>query len=194
MKNFAMTGIAGYVAPRHLKAITETGNRIVAATDPHDAVGVLDPIHSMSASSRSTSVSIVTSRSFGADRRPIVFIICRSVRRTTCTTRTSGWPRLFRQSELQLDARRMGNRGVQPPGLGAPLGFLRDVRGVVVNGFQRERDLSDDSRRYQQRGHLGYGWDADYVDREASWWPGSARISVHVSQLGDSNLDNRSGM
>src|SRR3989475_13303409 len=42
MKNFAMTGVGGYVAPRHLKAITETGNRIVAATDPHDAVGVLD--------------------------------------------------------------------------------------------------------------------------------------------------------
>jgi UDP-N-acetyl-2-amino-2-deoxyglucuronate dehydrogenase len=42
MKNFAMTGVAGYIAPRHLKAITETGNRIVAATDPHDAVGVLD--------------------------------------------------------------------------------------------------------------------------------------------------------
>ena len=42
MKNFAMTGVAGYIAPRHLKAITETGNRIIAATDPHDAVGVLD--------------------------------------------------------------------------------------------------------------------------------------------------------
>jgi UDP-N-acetyl-2-amino-2-deoxyglucuronate dehydrogenase len=42
MKNFALTGVAGYIAPRHLKAITDTGNRIVAATDPHDAVGVLD--------------------------------------------------------------------------------------------------------------------------------------------------------
>jgi UDP-N-acetyl-2-amino-2-deoxyglucuronate dehydrogenase len=42
MKNFAITGVAGYIAPRHLKAITDTGNRIVAATDPHDAVGVLD--------------------------------------------------------------------------------------------------------------------------------------------------------
>ena len=41
-KNFAMTGIAGFVAPRHLKAIKETGNRLVAAVDPHDAVGVLD--------------------------------------------------------------------------------------------------------------------------------------------------------
>jgi UDP-N-acetyl-2-amino-2-deoxyglucuronate dehydrogenase len=42
MTNFAITGVAGYVAPRHLKAITDTGNRIVAATDPHDAVGLLD--------------------------------------------------------------------------------------------------------------------------------------------------------
>lgn len=40
--NFAMTGAAGFVAPRHLKAIKDTGNRLVAAADPHDAVGVLD--------------------------------------------------------------------------------------------------------------------------------------------------------
>src|SRR6266513_561822 len=42
MKNFALTGVAGYVAPRHLKAIQDTGNRLVAAVDPHDAVGILD--------------------------------------------------------------------------------------------------------------------------------------------------------
>jgi UDP-N-acetyl-2-amino-2-deoxyglucuronate dehydrogenase len=41
-KNFAITGVAGYIAPRHLKAIRDTGHRLVAATDPHDAVGVLD--------------------------------------------------------------------------------------------------------------------------------------------------------
>lgn len=41
-KNFAVTGVAGFVAPRHLKAIRDTGNRLVAAVDPHDAVGVLD--------------------------------------------------------------------------------------------------------------------------------------------------------
>ena len=41
-KNFAMTGVAGFVAPRHLQAIKDTGNRLVAAGDPHDAVGVLD--------------------------------------------------------------------------------------------------------------------------------------------------------
>ena len=42
MKNFAMTGVAGFVAPRHLAAIQETGNRLIAAVDPHDAVGILD--------------------------------------------------------------------------------------------------------------------------------------------------------
>jgi UDP-N-acetyl-2-amino-2-deoxyglucuronate dehydrogenase len=40
--NFAVTGVAGFVAPRHLKAIKDTGHRLVAAVDPHDAVGVLD--------------------------------------------------------------------------------------------------------------------------------------------------------
>jgi UDP-N-acetyl-2-amino-2-deoxyglucuronate dehydrogenase len=42
VRNFAITGAAGYVAPRHLKAIRDTGNRLVAACDPHDAVGILD--------------------------------------------------------------------------------------------------------------------------------------------------------
>ncbi len=41
-KNFAITGVAGFVAARHLKAISDTGNRLVAAVDPHDAVGLLD--------------------------------------------------------------------------------------------------------------------------------------------------------
>ena len=40
--NFAITGVGGFVAPRHLGAIKATGNRLVAAVDPHDAVGILD--------------------------------------------------------------------------------------------------------------------------------------------------------
>ena len=40
--NFAITGVAGYIAPRHLRAIRDTGNRLVAAVDPHDSVGLLD--------------------------------------------------------------------------------------------------------------------------------------------------------
>jgi UDP-N-acetyl-2-amino-2-deoxyglucuronate dehydrogenase len=42
MKNFALIGAAGYIAPRHMKAIKETGNRLVAALDPNDSVGVID--------------------------------------------------------------------------------------------------------------------------------------------------------
>lgn len=41
-KLFALTGVAGYIAPRHLQAIHQTGNDLVAAVDPHDSVGLLD--------------------------------------------------------------------------------------------------------------------------------------------------------
>jgi UDP-N-acetyl-2-amino-2-deoxyglucuronate dehydrogenase len=41
-QNFAITGVAGFIAPRHLSAIRDTGNNLVAAIDPHDAVGILD--------------------------------------------------------------------------------------------------------------------------------------------------------
>lgn len=41
-KNFVLIGAGGYVAPRHLKAIHDTKNQLVAAADPHDAVGILD--------------------------------------------------------------------------------------------------------------------------------------------------------
>jgi len=41
-KRFALIGVAGYVAPRHLKAIKDTGNELVAAADPHDSAGILD--------------------------------------------------------------------------------------------------------------------------------------------------------
>ncbi len=40
--NFALVGAAGFVAPRHLKAIADTGNTLVAAVDPHDSVGIID--------------------------------------------------------------------------------------------------------------------------------------------------------
>ncbi len=42
MKNFAMIGVAGYVAPRHLRAIKDTGNQLIAALDKFDSVGVMD--------------------------------------------------------------------------------------------------------------------------------------------------------
>jgi len=42
MKNFALLGVAGYIAPRHLKAIKETGNNLIASLDKNDSVGILD--------------------------------------------------------------------------------------------------------------------------------------------------------
>lgn len=42
MRNFALIGAAGYIAPRHMSAIRDTGNRVVAALDPNDSVGILD--------------------------------------------------------------------------------------------------------------------------------------------------------
>jgi len=42
MKNFALIGVAGFIAPRHLKAIKETGNNLVAALDKFDQVGIID--------------------------------------------------------------------------------------------------------------------------------------------------------
>lgn len=42
MEKFALIGAAGYIAPRHMVAIRQTGNSLVAALDPHDSVGVID--------------------------------------------------------------------------------------------------------------------------------------------------------
>ena len=42
MKRFVLLGAAGFVAPRHMRAIRETGNELLAAMDPNDSVGVLD--------------------------------------------------------------------------------------------------------------------------------------------------------
>lgn len=42
MKNFALIGAAGYIAPRHLRAIKDTGNNLIAAMDINDSVGIMD--------------------------------------------------------------------------------------------------------------------------------------------------------
>lgn len=42
MKRFALIGAAGYIAPRHMGAIRDTGNNLVAALDPNDSVGIID--------------------------------------------------------------------------------------------------------------------------------------------------------
>ena len=42
VKNFALIGAAGYIAPRHMQAIREAGHQLVAAYDPNDSVGIID--------------------------------------------------------------------------------------------------------------------------------------------------------
>ena len=42
MKKFALIGVGGYIAPKHLRAIKDTGNTLAAALDKHDSVGVID--------------------------------------------------------------------------------------------------------------------------------------------------------
>lgn len=42
MKDFVLIGAAGFIASRHFKAIKETGNRLVAALDKFDSVGIMD--------------------------------------------------------------------------------------------------------------------------------------------------------
>lgn len=41
-KRFALIGASGYIAPRHMQAITETKNELVAALDPYDGIGIMD--------------------------------------------------------------------------------------------------------------------------------------------------------
>lgn len=42
MKNFALIGASGYIAPRHMRAIKDTGNNLVCALDPYDGIGIMD--------------------------------------------------------------------------------------------------------------------------------------------------------
>ena len=92
VQNFAMTGVAGYIAPRHLKAIKDTGNRLVAAVDPHDAVGILDrysfDVRFFTEIERFDRHLEKLRRGPGADRVDYVSIC----RRTTCMMRTSVSP------------------------------------------------------------------------------------------------------
>ena len=66
MKNFAITGVGGYIAPRHLAAIVETGNRVVAAIDPardltnapNTAATVADRFRELSATNPATAFAL----------------------------------------------------------------------------------------------------------------------------------------
>jgi UDP-N-acetyl-2-amino-2-deoxyglucuronate dehydrogenase len=44
MKRFALIGAAGYIAPRHMRAIRDNGHRLVSAYDPNDSVGIIDSL------------------------------------------------------------------------------------------------------------------------------------------------------
>jgi UDP-N-acetyl-2-amino-2-deoxyglucuronate dehydrogenase len=41
-KNFVLMGTSSYIAPKHMKAIKETNNELVAAYDPYDGIGIID--------------------------------------------------------------------------------------------------------------------------------------------------------
>ena len=47
MKKFAIIGTAGYIAPRHMKAIKDTDNELLVALDKFDSVGIMDIIFQM---------------------------------------------------------------------------------------------------------------------------------------------------
>ena len=42
MKNFGLIGASGYIAPKHMKAIKDTDNQLVAGLDPYDGIGIMD--------------------------------------------------------------------------------------------------------------------------------------------------------
>jgi len=44
--NFGLIGISGFIAPRHLKAIKETNNRLIVGYDINDSVGIMDSFFS----------------------------------------------------------------------------------------------------------------------------------------------------
>lgn len=49
MKRFALIGAAGYIAPRHMRAIKDTGNELACAYDINDSVGIIDSLSPQSA-------------------------------------------------------------------------------------------------------------------------------------------------
>ena len=58
-KKFALIGAAGYIAPRHMKAIKETGNDLVAALDKNDSVGIIDSFEEQTAVEQWTTLAFV---------------------------------------------------------------------------------------------------------------------------------------
>jgi hypothetical protein len=86
---FALIGAAGFIAPRHLRAIKETGNAVVAAIDPHDNVGVIDSF--FPDADFFTEPERFDSTSTSCTGKGRASTTCRSARPTTFMTRTSVW-------------------------------------------------------------------------------------------------------
>jgi len=81
--SFALIGVGGYVAPRHLKAIKETGNNLVAALDKNDSVGVMDSF--FPEADFLQSLNDLTDISISLKGRVLEWILCRSAHQTIFT-------------------------------------------------------------------------------------------------------------
>jgi len=88
MKNFALIGAAGYIAPRHMQAIKATGNQLVAALDVNDSVGIIDSHFPDAEFLLSSNALTGTSTKFAVLTTVAALIMCPSVRPTICMTRT----------------------------------------------------------------------------------------------------------
>ena len=87
MKNFALIGAAGYIAPRHMRAIKDTGNRLSAAYDVNDSVGIIDSLAPEQISSPALSAFMSMHKRCGAPG-PTHWTRWQWAHRTSCTTRT----------------------------------------------------------------------------------------------------------
>ena len=89
MANFALIGAGGFVAPRHLKAIRDTGNRLVAATVPTTRSASWTNTPSTSAPSGDRALRPAPGKAPRAAPGRVHWVTACS--QTTCTTRTSAW-------------------------------------------------------------------------------------------------------
>lgn len=88
MKRFALIGAAGYIAPRHMRAIKNTGNEPACAYDINDSVGFIDSLSPQS--EFFTEFERFYDHAWRLKRDPLTALVSfRYARPTTCTTRIS---------------------------------------------------------------------------------------------------------
>ena len=85
MNNFALIGVGGFIAPRHLKAIKDTGNALVAALDPNDSVGIINSFFPDADFLLSLNDLIVTQINSVVQIRDDKLILSPFARQTICT-------------------------------------------------------------------------------------------------------------